>query len=64
MILSLVSAFLFPFTGIVAAVKMNGAKYTDYSVAKRWTIATYILFAVSYCVLLVLMSLRFVQMLQ
>lgn len=64
MVLSLFSAILFPFTGIVAAVKMNAAKYADYTVAKRWTIVTYILFATTYCILLVIMSIRFVHMLQ
>ena len=64
MVLSLFSAILFPFTGIIAAVKMKGAKYSDYTVAKRWTIATYILFVVSYLVLLISMTSRFVHMLQ
>lgn len=63
MVLSLFSAILFPLTGIVAAVKMNGAKCGDYSSAKRWTILTYILFAVSYIVILVVMTARFVQLL-
>lgn len=62
MMLSLFSAVLFPFTGIVAAVKMNKAKYSDYSAAKRWTILTYVLFAVSYLAILAVMSYRFVQM--
>ena len=64
MVLSLFSAILFPFTGIIAAVKMNAAKYADYTVAKRWTIVTYVLFAVSYLILLVFMTHHFVQMLQ
>ena len=64
MVLSLFSAILFPFTGIIAAVKMNGAKNADYTIAKRWTIMTYILFTATYCILLVIMSIRFVHMLQ
>lgn len=64
MVLSLFSAFLFPFTGIIAAIKMIGAKNADYTIAKRWTIMTYILFAAAYCILLVIMSIRFVHLLQ
>ena len=63
MVLSLFSAILFPFTGIVAAVKMNRAKFSDYSDAKRWTILSFVLFVVSYLVVLVLMTSRFVQLL-
>lgn len=63
MFLSLFSAILFPLTGIVAAVKMSGAKCGDYTSAKRWTILTYTLFAVSYIVILVVMTARFVQLL-
>lgn len=63
MILALLSCILFPFTGVVAAIKMNRAKYGDYTVAKRWTIVSYILFAFSYLVVLAIMSIHFIQML-
>lgn len=63
MVLPLFSALLFPFTDIVAAIKMNGGKFSDYSVAKRWTTLAFVLFDGGYLVILVLMTSRFVQML-
>ena len=62
MIISLFSVILFPVTGVIAAVKMNKARYSDYSTAKQWTIATYVLFAVTYLVLLTLMSIHFINL--
>lgn len=70
MMLSLFSALLFPFSGIIAAVKMNnvrkapeGTAASQFAAAKRWTILTYVLFAVCYVVILIALSIHFIHLL-